>query len=760
MANTSGIGTMGSTMTPPNNYAHTTPVMAVDVYPHNGGKFTFTSNATGTGIIEAQIHKNIRDREGGRFHLVIVPGGPSGVDSSTSWTSIIPINSLAIIYASRGGSGRVLMIGVITEIREHQSWNNNSVVRVISLIGMDFTYYFSAFSFYQLTYLGYLQSNFPTGGGGFLLGQFGRAIPGQPQQLASDYLNSVMLGVGNTTTPAVLENTYVTYQGQKFFLKDLYSYWFQYFNESKTFSPYIALAMEVANSDGNWMDKFTSILPWPWYEFFVITATKDDFPNIGLTAGTPITSSLTTFSSTDYSHPSPVQITPQQNIGIANVDAVPAIIGRVNPQPWIMYNTANTSIGTATITSVGALNRDRWDALTTYTLGAYSFIESNVQYSIADTANFFIVTTAATDSMAATTGGVDPTQFAVETIGAIISNNSINTFGFIPKAINTIWWGGQLTRGGPIPDITALGQLLVSKMASYYIPSPYMLHGNVTIPMWLDPLPGSKFTYVPFKDNNTSWTFYIESVTHSFVFGRQATTTLILSRGLQTSEYADNNILAGVLLDNYVRVDGNLVPRSDLSTNVGAYYILHPNPSGTPYVSSPNAIGPGPSGGMWNVGAPTGTAFGTGSSPTSTPQQAFQDAANACPSLASSITALGPEYGSIPAWKMLQALALTESGPKLSQSAVNGNSYGIMQVNSNSVPPPYTLTQIQNDPYINIQAGGIILCQKLSAAGGNLKNALAFYKGYPGGYNDPTPDIYGNFAADLVDKVLGQALVL
>src|SRR6266853_810056 len=132
---------MSQIITPDPSFAMGAPEIGVEIYPHEGGQFTFDGSKN--GIISAEITKNIRQTNGGSFSIDIAPGGPNGVEDKLTWTSIITPNSLVVIYLSRSNSKRIVMIGIVTKIEEAQIWNNRSVIRTIKITGLDFNYYFS-----------------------------------------------------------------------------------------------------------------------------------------------------------------------------------------------------------------------------------------------------------------------------------------------------------------------------------------------------------------------------------------------------------------------------------------------------------------------------------------------------------------------------------------------------------------------------------------------------------------------------------------
>jgi hypothetical protein len=81
-----------------------------------------------------------------------------------------------------------------------------------------------------------------------------------------------------------------------------------------------------------------------------------------------------------------------------------------------------------------------------------------------------------------------------------------------------------------------------------------MLRGDIVTNLRPDIMPGNRLIFAPFKDTE-QWQFYIEGVTHNWVFGRTATTQLSLSRGLPDWVYDDNAMIA-LHIGNAQRLNG------------------------------------------------------------------------------------------------------------------------------------------------------------------------------------------------------------
>lgn len=534
----------------------------VDIYPHEVYVSSpVTLHGSQTGILSASIVKNIRNRTGGEFILSLAPGGPNGVNSNPTWTQIITPSSLAVIYLQRGASKRIFMIGIVTKIEETEIWTSGKVQRVINLYGVDFTYYFSVMSYYEMMYFGLLQSNQFSGVAGFIFGEFGGTFSGPPVTEAWQWLTLVMLGVGNTTSPAVLEQTYVTYKNSKIFIKDLFGYWFEPFNEAGQ-TAYFPLFTDLMNSEGSWMDKLLSILTWPYYEFFIDTVTDSDFPIIPQIQG--INSPSTGYAKS-----------PAQKIFLSGYNsAYPVVIGRVNPLPWISIDASQNI----------QYHHTRWDALPIYDYSKTGFITSKLYFSMEEVANFFSLNTTDSRTLAQTAGVANPQLFAINMLGAMYDQNSINNYGYRPQFANTRWLTSIKPNSttGPAVNLTYMSAVLIGKHASYYEPTPYMMKGEIQIPMWPDIRPGNRFVCNPFKapinDPYGQYMFYIESVNHQYAFGGASTTTLEVTRGLPKIEYDNPDLMKQLHAGQVEKINGKLQLRTaaSLKSSPGLIFV---NPS-------------------------------------------------------------------------------------------------------------------------------------------------------------------------------------
>jgi hypothetical protein len=673
-----------STINPASDFLLTSPIMYVDVYRSSSQPSApITLTPTNSGLMNLTVEKYIRgDVNTGRFSFTLAPGGPSGVNSPITWTSILTQYSLCVIYGGRGQSKAILMVGLISSITEEQNWSNNSVRRIINIKGFDLTLYFTTFAYYVLDYLGYtntLPGNFGPAGSNSMLN--GGTIQNSPDKVGVDWFVNTLVGHTGSSpvaSPAVLQATYLTYQGNNIPLRNILTYWFEAYTTPANTPIIIPVLTNFLISQGRFYDKFVQIFPFPFYEFFINTVPHGYYPN-----ATPPVVSIST-----------------QVPGFGTADVV--TVGRVNPLPTADVNSSGNFI----------LERSRWDALTQYSLAPYSFIDSKTEYNIDDIKNFFVISPMG--EMTAP-GGAPGNNLApaIEQMGCMFDQQSIAKYGFRSEVDPLIWWVDPYdtilnsvpsTASGTTVPSTLQYESFLLKLASYYEAFPNMLYATVKIPMWPSIIVGNQFQYYPFK-NNIQYTFYITGVEHNYNYGANSTTTLYLERGLPTSIYQDTP--SGILLDVHLgqaeRVNGTIVSASGIGlayANIFAKDIFNSYP---PVASLGSGILP----------SSTNNSYDT----------IFQSVTTACGS-------------SIP-WQTLKALAMTESTPALNNGAINSKAgityYGIMQVGSNE---GYNNTLLQTSPSYNIQAGATILCQKLQASGGSMLNALALYKGGTS-YTDP-----------------------
>ncbi|HWY36714.1 MAG TPA: hypothetical protein VNX68_18865, partial [Nitrosopumilaceae archaeon] len=320
----------------PPNYNFATPQVVIDIYSYTDNLILLGSS---TGVISVKTSKDIRDRDGGKFSILLAPGGPKGVNDPITWTSIITPFSLVVISMKRGGSNAVVMVGLATSISESQEWNNKNVVRSTKIEGLDLFLYFRQFAYYVLKFLGILDSlpelfgpagnavN-PTGPAGWVGGA--GSNPGQAGQY---WYQNVMMGTdaGDASTasptgakPGVLSNTFINYNTVKQKVRKFFGFLFENYTDFITPNITIPLCIDFLMGEGDFMSKFTEIFPFPFYEFFTITAPISNqvkgailYPNV--------TVPEITIQSSDSSVPA----------------AGNFVIARVNPLPWVAQDSSN-----------------------------------------------------------------------------------------------------------------------------------------------------------------------------------------------------------------------------------------------------------------------------------------------------------------------------------------------------------------------------------------------------------------------------------
>jgi hypothetical protein len=497
----------------------------IEVYPFEGGSEKHI--LTGGQILSCTVNKT-RDGSGGTFTVVLAPGGPLGTEGSPTWSEIITPMSLILIGMQRGDAAAIVLIGVVRNIGESQTWSTNdagsssSVQRGQSIHGEDFSYYFLTQNYAALTVFGVSS--------GTLFG----AATGIPPSLA--LANSVSQGTigGTQDTPSnpsevaqawyelmvgskgMMSKSFVPYKpaGSRLKVFDVFKrIWEDYPASIPMATPFLAV-------EGSWMAKFQDILPWPWYELFITTAPVDAYEET-FKKGKLIDGKEFTMESMPLAKP-----------------AGPVVVARVNPIP-VLNNEATLMGSTVTL---GTINVDRWSKLITYDLTDAGFISSRIGFSVDEAKNVYMINPVSVlPRFGISNSNTSPSWYLFTMFG---DPASIHRYGYRPYPMQTFWWFDQngifaedpakgLAQG--IADCTVVG-------ISQYHPTPFMARGSVTIPLQPDILQGNVFRYRPFKSSSPdqgTWDFYVDSVQHSFTFGGRSATTLNLSRGLPSSVYAD-----------------------------------------------------------------------------------------------------------------------------------------------------------------------------------------------------------------------------
>ncbi|MDE3023425.1 MAG: hypothetical protein KGI54_16515, partial [Pseudomonadota bacterium] len=283
-------------------------------------------------------------------------------------------------------------------------------------------------------------------------------------------------------------------------------------------------------SDGTWYDKFHQIFPFPYYEFFVTTA-----PSTFYASGSAVTPA-------------------SQSVGITGfTQGVPQIVARKNPLPRLSPQADGTL----------QIDTSLWDSLTPFfmNLEELSGIEQSISFDSAEVRNFYLLNP--TNMLAlfgVSNGNNSPWVFSY---AGLADAASIHRYGYLPQISELHWWadptGSQAQNAyenGISPtDWNNLVEILNYQQASYFEPTPLMAKGSITFRLRPDIFIGSKFLFSPWKQQDT-WEFYVEGVSHNYVFGGQSTTTLQLSRGLPSSVYQNSNLLTAIHQGNAQRING------------------------------------------------------------------------------------------------------------------------------------------------------------------------------------------------------------
>jgi hypothetical protein len=498
------------------------PSCSVAIYPYENGQYTLQPGMG--GLLNVTVTNTVRGLGGG-FTLDFAPGGPNGPNSNPNWSDVLTPMSLVVIGMQRGGVSNITMIGVITSTTEIEQRSIQGVQRGTQVQGQDFSYFFQTFTFYNL----------------FTLTGIGPAALGAVQSLAtlsSDLTAGTPAHVGlswyNKIMVPLLYNVTIMLQnsgsGSSATFAQVMGTTFEEYDTPVSIPTGVTFVSEGAN----WEQNFANYFPFPFYEMFLVSAPVGTYSSLSnnTNAATPIT--LSGF-----------------------LDASPQFVCRVNPLPTLQNNGTNEKPDLqASLT--------KWNALTRYQPDNYGPLQIQLSYSMQEVANLFIINaTAALQLFGQSNQSINPFNL---TYGAWVDAASISRYGYRPSVHELKWWydanGTQAQQnaanGTTEEQFSALIDAVNLRAAAYSEPTPLMAFGNASILLRPDILPGNVFQCAPYKDNNT-WDFYIESVTHSFMFGQRATTTMTISRGMPDSVYSDQNLMTQILTGNAARVNGNIV---------------------------------------------------------------------------------------------------------------------------------------------------------------------------------------------------------
>jgi hypothetical protein len=528
-----------------------------EIYPFEGGVYYLSS-----GLIESvTVSKSIRGGSNGVFSVQLAPGGPLGTESPVDWTQTFTPGSHVLIGMQRGGDEAIVLDGVVTGSHETQEWrssiNGSQASRVPIVAGADFCWFFNTQNWYSLAMYGLAAGTGLPGSLGVLPSNLipfmskGIVGNGSPVTIGQTWFNDVMAGASG-----MLGSTFLPYKGgdTRLPFNTLMTQLFEQY--PGVYVPYTDqfLGME------SWMSKFQEIFPHPWYEFFVTTAPSGVYsgfvPSPAGTVGTNITASGRAFNMAAFPKALP---------------AGPCMVARVTPVPRFDFQRSASGIFAPT-----ALDMTRWNALPLTALSGTGFYESDIKFSSDEVRNFYLLNPTSAQTLFGDNGS-NNVPFMFIFAGAA-DPASVHRYGYQPANGTTRWlydWNGTAAQRGTL-DIVQTVATLTAALASWWHPLPLMAKAQVAIPLAPQIYPGTRYKYAPFKDG-TPWMFYVETVTHKYVFGGGSMTILELTRGLPASIYDAGGAVGSLLHSIYI---GN-AKRQFLAGGSGIYQVGLPPGTGT-----------------------------------------------------------------------------------------------------------------------------------------------------------------------------------
>ena len=585
------------------SYQITSPQCFVQIFPYNGSSYSFPSdfkNLPNGGLLECTVTKNIHSISPGTCELILSPGGPNGLAIGPSWGQIIVPLSLVVVTMLRGNNGNVVFVGVVHTVTENLDWTASSPTRETIVTCVDFQYFLTAYNFYTLSFLGSMGvsggSSIPTSS--FLTTNNTGLVNGSPITVASEWLK-VMFAILKDLGFQINSGNKKAFIN---FINLLVPVFQQFLMPGTTINgPLIPMGFgNLGTTNSSWWSKFTEIFPFPMYELFLQTVPtrfmsdifinnyQDNSPSSGLPTYSSATYPLSLGSSIPYNLRMSFDNTPVTALvarkfpfPVPNLTGNGPYMDQWNKLP-VFYPGQETGWELSTQSSP-------YSTHVFQNIGNYisqtelsSVLRSSMTFSPDDIKNFFVVQPLFANSVMGDANGAFYAGY-LYAMGADF--NSIARYGYRPYIFETQWFGtgthstavsnhAQFGPNYPYGILPPFFNYMISILAAYAEPTPWMAKGTVTDLLRPDILAGNRYIFAPFKDNpNELWMFYITETSHRFVFGGRSTTTLRLERGLPVSIYEGtpsggqtplNQLLQGQL----VRKDGNYVSIVDSTGKV------------------------------------------------------------------------------------------------------------------------------------------------------------------------------------------------
>lgn len=491
-----------------------------EIWPFEGGPIYLQ----GQQLLAFTTNKNIKDNAG-TFTIELAPGGPLGPNQGPTWLDIITPMSFVLLGLSRNVYKNIVMLGVVTSISEEEEWpigpgNRSHVTRKVVIYGVDFGKFFMMVNWLALVFLGGVTAPAASSITGLpadaALGFLNQGLlKGPPDQVATHWFTEVM--------SKTLSKTYVTYHQQQVTFPSFMAYWFQAYPFTIPMSDYYMA------TEGNWMEKFRQILQFPWFEVFVNTAPSGFYTQA--TGGHSFT---------------------MQMLG-PSVSAEAYIVGRVNPLPFVPASVNGQ------IVTYGSVDASLWNGLPLF-IADTGFIKSSIHFDESEVRNFYILNPVFLMMLwgQQNAGGLAP--FTFQNAGAA-DFASIVRYGYRPESVTSRWFADPTGEWAQSQQVTIYNIVanLMAKLTSYYEPTPLMAKTEFVYPLRPDVIIGSRWRCSPGK-GEPLWDFYVEGISHHYIFGGPSVTQITATRGLPTTIYADTSqggVLTQMHLGNAQRVGGS-----------------------------------------------------------------------------------------------------------------------------------------------------------------------------------------------------------